>query len=123
MNKRITVKVGTAKEALEQFKWIWQRTEKGHPPKERVEILRFEDSKTLIKTLTPRRLDLLQKIHIIGKISIRHLAKELGRDYKNVYQDIQTLRQVGLVMGDEKSKLYEVPWDVITAEFPMTKAA
>lgn len=123
MSKHIIVKMGTAKEALEQFKLIWQKTEKGHPPKESLEILRFEDSKTLIKTLTLKRLDLLQKIHAMGKISIRHLAKELGRDYKNVYQNVQVLRHVGLVIGDKKDGLYEVPWDVITAEFPMTKAA
>jgi len=41
-----------------------------------VETLRFEDTITLMKTLIPRRLELLQKLHTLGKMSIRALSKK-----------------------------------------------
>jgi predicted transcriptional regulator len=72
-----------------------------------------------MKTLTPRRLELLQQLHTQGKTSIRALAKKLEREYSNVHQDIAALRHVGLVLQDNAGKYY-MPWDKIITEIPMT---
>jgi predicted transcriptional regulator len=72
-----------------------------------------------MKVLPPRRLELLQQLHSLGKISIRALAKKLEREYSNVHSDVQTLRRVGLVLQDSAGK-YFVPWDKIVTEIPMT---
>jgi predicted transcriptional regulator len=72
-----------------------------------------------MKTLTPRRLELLQQLHTLGETSIRALSKKLEREYSNVHQDIKALHHVGLVLQNDSGK-YSVPWDKIVTEIPMT---
>lgn len=120
MSKRqITVKVSTFKEAVSEFKDIWKRHEQGEKLDTPIETLRFENTFTLMKILTPRRLELLQHLHTLGKMSIRALAKKLTREYSNVHQDVKALHRVGLILQDNTGK-YFVPWDKIVTEIPMT---
>lgn len=120
MSKRqLTVKVSSLKEAINEFKSTWKRHEQGEKLNTPIEILRFENTLVLMKTLTPRRLELLQQLHTLGKTSIRALAKKLAREYSNVHQDVKALHHVGLVLQDNTGK-YFVPWDKIVTEIPMT---
>lgn len=120
MSKRqLTVKVSTLKEAISEFKAIWKRHEQGERVETPIETLRFENTFMLMKTLTPKRLELLQQLHMLGKMSIRALAKQLEREYSNVHQDVKALHHVGLVLQD-KTKKYFVPWEKIVTEIPMT---
>lgn len=120
MSKRqLTVKVSNLNEAINEFKDIWKKHEQGEKFDTPVETLRFENTFTLMKTLTPRRLELLQQLHTLGKMSIRALAKKLEREYSNVHQDVMALRHVGLVLQDSAGKYY-MPWDKIVTEIPMT---
>ena len=57
-----------------------------------MEHLYFPDLETLLRTLTSQRLALLKTLYAIGPISIRALAKALGRNYKNVHTDVQALQ-------------------------------
>ena len=57
---------------------------------------------------------LLQKLRTIGPASVRALANELGRDYKNVYTDVRRLELVGLI-DRTKDNTIEVPWDIVEA--------
>lgn len=67
MSKRqLTVKVSTLKETINEFKDIWKRHEQGEKLDTPIETLRFESTFTLMKTLTPRRLELLQQLHSLG---------------------------------------------------------
>ena len=47
-------------------------------------------------------------------MSIRALASELGRDYKNVYTDVKKLELIGLISRAQDEKT-EVPWDIVEA--------
>ena len=47
-------------------------------------------------------------------MSIRALAKNLGRDYKNVHTDVQRLIDIGLIGRAKNDKIY-VPWDIVEA--------
>jgi len=122
MKKTISIKVGSVEESLAKFKEAWIQAEKGKLKKKPIEILHFENMFLLLKTLSPRRLELMQQLHMQGLSSIRALAKLLNRDYRNVYDDIKALDKIGLVVN-EAGKYY-VPWDSIKTEIPMlTKAA
>jgi predicted transcriptional regulator len=57
-----------------------------------------------------------------GEQNINQLAQLLGRDYKNVHTDIQTLHELGLVQKD-KNGLVFVPWDEIETHFKLGLAA
>ena len=47
--------------------------------------------------LTPRRAELLEHIHAKNPESVKALAAELKRDYKNVYDDLLALEQYHLL--------------------------
>ncbi len=64
--------------------------------------------------MTPGRWALLRELREKGPLSIRGLAGELGRDYKNVHTDVRRLEAVGLI-SRRQDGLIEVPWDIVEA--------
>lgn len=117
MTKKLTVKVSSLKDSLAKFKNVWAQAEKGEKFDVPIEVLSFENASTLMKTLSPKRLELLKTLHLLGIVSIRQLAKELHRDYSNVHQDVKALHQIGIVLED-KGKYY-VPWETIVTEISL----
>jgi predicted transcriptional regulator len=119
-NRKITVTVGSLEEMGKEFIDVWHQVELGKKIKGApIEKVVFEDERLLFKTLTPKRCELLKYVHEKGKISIRALARQLHRDYSNVYQDVKALNHVGLMPKDEKDEKYYVPWKTITTEIPL----
>jgi len=51
----------------------------------------------LLSSLTPKRVQLLYEIPRFPVESINDLAQRLGRDVKNVYNDLRSLEQMGFV--------------------------
>ena len=116
MTSEIKIGIGNERETAQEFVEAWRRTERGEPPKMPMEHLYFPDLETLLRTLTSQRLALLKTLYAVGPVSIRALAKALGRDYKNVYTDVQALQHVGLVTRQRDGR-WLVPWTRIVAEF------
>lgn len=113
MKKQIEIGVGDTVSTAKHFIDTWKRAERG----EKVEAkqrLYFENLETLLKTLTSARWVLLKKLRTNGPLSVRALANELGRDYKNVHTDVRRLENIGLI-GRTKDDKIEVPWDIVEA--------
>ncbi len=113
MKKQIKIGVGDAATTAKGFIDAWQRAECG----ERLETLQwlhFENLETLLRNLTPGRWVLLKKLRTIGPMSIRALANELERDYKNVHTDVRRLEVIGLIRRTKDEKIL-VPWDIVEA--------
>jgi len=91
---------------------LFTRLDKGLPVNKPVYRLYFENLTTLWRTLTPKRIELMQFLREHGPLSIRKLAADLKRDYKNVHSDIKELVAVDLVKATSDDR-YEVPWDEI----------
>ncbi len=117
MKKQLRIGVGDAADTAKGFVDTWKRAERGEKVVED-QRLYFEDLETLLKTLTSGRWALLKHLHEKGPMSIRALAKELGRDYKNVHTDVKRLRDIGLVSQTEDGKI-EVPWNVVEARLSL----
>ena len=113
MKKQITIGVGDAATTAKEFIDAWKLAERGEDVQEK-NRLHFEDLEVLLKTLTPGRWALLKKLHANGPLSIRALATELGRDYKNVHTDVRRLENIGLIGRTEKDRI-KVPWDIVEA--------
>jgi predicted transcriptional regulator len=47
-------------------------------------------------------------------MSIRALANDLERDYKNVYTDVRRLEDIGLIERAKNDRI-NVPWDIVEA--------
>ena len=113
MKKQITIGVGDTSTTAKEFIDVWKRAERGEAVQEK-NWLHFENLELLLKTLTPGRWTLLKRLHANGPMSIRALANDLGRDYKNVYTDVQRLENIGLI-GRAKNDRINVPWDIVEA--------
>ena len=62
-----------------------------------------------LKTLTPRRLELLCALSDLRVESINDLAHKVRRDVKNVHRDLQILRNLDLVRLNRKGNRKIVP--------------
>jgi predicted transcriptional regulator len=118
MEKKIKIEIRKEDESAQEFISAWRRAEAGGPIEEPVERLYFQDLGTLLQILTPRRLELLRALHEGGPASVRGLSRRLGRDYKNVYRDVQALERVGLVERTADKRL-SAPWEKVVAEISL----
>jgi len=118
MKKQLSISIKGTGESAKEFVEAWRRAEQGKPAEQPIERLYFEDLATMLKVLTPRRLEALKVIHQIGPVSVRALAGSMKRDYKNVHHDIQVLERVGLVMRSADGRLI-APWKKIIAEIAL----
>ena len=113
MKKQIKIGVGDAATTAKDFIEAWKLAERGEAVQDK-NLLHFENLEVLLKTLTPGRWALLKKLHANGPASIRALANNLGRDYKNVHTDVRRLENIGLI-GRTKDDRIKVPWDIVEA--------
>ena len=111
MKKNIKIEIKNEKESTHDFVDAWHMAKKGKSPKGPINRICFQNLETLLSTLTPRRLDLLKTLHVTGHINIRALASILKRDYKNVYQDIKILENIGIAV--KSGKLFSASWKSI----------
>ena len=113
--KVLELRVGDARDALDRFEAAWNRRNEGRKLA-RLRVLSLEDLPLLLKTLTPARWELVDRLRQAGPVSIYQLAKLLHRDYKNVHTDVTALVRIGLLEKRDDA-LISVPWDVVRAEF------
>ena len=115
MAKALELRVGPPGDALDRFEAAWNRVAEGRGAK-RLEVLSFADLPLLLRTLSPARWSLLEKLRAAGPVSIYKLAKRLERDYKNVHTDVTQLARLGVIERDSDGRV-AVAWDVLRAEF------
>jgi predicted transcriptional regulator len=113
--KIFELRVGDARDALDRFEAAWNRRAEGRKTGA-LRVLSIVDLPLLLRTLTPARWALLERLRQLGPASIYELAKQLERDYKNVHTDVTSLAKVGLIERAADGGV-SVPWDVVRAEF------
>ena len=117
MAKLLEIRVGPASDALDRFEAAWNRAAEGRAVRT-LRVLSFENLPLLVKTLSPARWDLLQKLHEAGPLTIYELGKRLQRNYKNVHTDVTQLAALGLIER-RSDNLVTVPWEVLRAEWSL----
>jgi predicted transcriptional regulator len=113
--KVLELRVGDARDALDRFEAAWNRRLEGRKVTA-LRVLTMEDLPLLLRTLTPARWALLERLRDSGPLSIYELAKRLARNYKNVHTDVSALVKIGLIERSDDARV-SVPWDVVRAEF------
>ena len=98
MKKQILVG-GSLRDAAQRVADVWHRAEQGEQvePEDNVTFVSWS---ALASVMSDRRYELLRHLHQHPASSIRALAREVGRDFKRVYEDIKALEAVGLVERD-----------------------
>ena len=115
--RRLELRVGTAGDALDRFEAAWNRAAAGAKFRA-LAVLSMQDLPLLLRTLSPARWSLLEKLKASGPVSIYELAKRLQRDYKNVHTDVTRLAELGLIERRADGGV-AVPWEVVRAELEL----
>jgi predicted transcriptional regulator len=100
------------REAGAAFADVWR---KGKPAPD---LFTFSSPAQLFSVLSPRRWALIERLQRIGAVSLRGLARDLGRDVKRVHEDVAILLDWGLIERTDDRKII-VPYSVIHADFDL----
>ena len=102
MSKAVHVHVGDSLDAIgKRVVDAWHRAERGELTGDTAEVhIGFETGETMVRTLSPKRLELLRHVHRTPAKSIRALALALNRDYRRVHEDVEALEAAGLLDRD-----------------------
>ncbi len=116
MAKTLTLEIKSTEEALQGFRKTFKALEAGRRVT-RHEGVYFTSIDAARNLLTHNRLALLRAIRTQHPGSIYELAKTVGRDLKNVQQDLRILEKYGLVrlspasrVGNRRVKVPEAPF-------------
>lgn len=75
-----------------------------HKGEGKIEFISVGSIEELNRILTPQRKRLLDVVRKYKPSSIRELAEKLGRDYKNVYDDVVFLERIGFLKLERRGK-------------------
>lgn len=121
--KRIDIGIKGLEESLQDFADAWKKVQAGERVK-KDEAIYFETVDAMRSVLTNNRLLILRTIRERKPHSVYELAKILGRDLKNVNQDLMLLAEIGLVTlekttTDKKRVIPHVDYNMIQVEIPV----
>jgi predicted transcriptional regulator len=112
--KTVTLEVASREDvtrrALEAFKGKKQRAR-----------ISFATPELLWKVLTAKRWEVLKAMAGQGPLTIREVARRVGRDVKAVHGDVHALIDAGLLERTEANRV-AFPFDAIRVEFTLRAA-
>jgi predicted transcriptional regulator len=83
-----------------RFVDAWHRMERDEDVNEK--HISFANWETMVRVLSPKRLELLRHVHRQPAKNVRVLAQALGRDYRRVHEDVEALTAAGLLDRDKE---------------------
>lgn len=83
------------------------------------EVLNFESAGSFFGKLTERRWALVHALQGQGPMSVRELARRVGRDVRRVHDDVATLAELGLVERTDRGGVV-CPFDAVHIDMRLT---
>jgi predicted transcriptional regulator len=90
----------------------------GKPQRPRISFASIE---LMWRVLNPKRLEIIQAMTGQGPLSIREVARRVGRDVKAVHGDVTALVSAGVVERDGRKVVF--PYDGVHVDFMLGMAA
>lgn len=81
----------------------------------------FASTADLWRTLSPKRWDVLKAMTGAGGLSLREVARRVGRDVKGVHTDVHALLNAGLLDKTDDGKIV-FPFDAVHVDFMLQAA-
>jgi predicted transcriptional regulator len=111
--KTVTLSVASRQDVNRRVIAAFQGEEQG-------DHISFASVELLWQTLTKKRWDILQAMTGAGALSIREVARRVGRDVKAVHGDVTALLQAGVI--DRTADGVVFPYDAVHVGFTLGKA-
>ena len=86
------------------------------------DVISFESPSLLFKVLSGKRWEVLSIMTGAGPMTIRELARRLGRDVKAVHGDVHALLNAGILQKTDTSQIV-FPFDALHVDFMLKEAA
>jgi predicted transcriptional regulator len=113
----VVFNIQTLQSALSDVATAWKTGKEEASPR-----ISFETWELMHKVLSPRRLEIIRAMAGAGPLSIREIARRVGRDFKGVHSDAALLLRAGVVDKADSGKLI-FPYDKIRVDFEISAAA
>jgi predicted transcriptional regulator len=84
-------------------------------------VISFASPELLWQTLTRKRWEVVKAMTGRGPVTIRGLARELGRDVKGVHADVHALLDAGLLDRTAEGRIL-FPYDAVHVDFELEAA-
>ena len=86
------------------------------------DIISFESPALLFKVLSGKRWEVLNFMTGSGPMTIRELARRLGRDVKAVHGDVHALLNAGILQKTDSGQIV-FPFEALHVDFMLKEAA
>ena len=115
--KKVHIEIKSLDDALKEAGEVYGCASKGKAVRQKTAVY-FGNLKEMRRVLTEKRLELLKVVKDKKPQSVYALAKMLERDLKNVLQDVEYLRELGIIDVEETGdkKIPFVRFDKISFE-------
>ncbi|CAN7217563.1 HVO_A0114 family putative DNA-binding protein [Neorhizobium sp. LjRoot104] len=117
----LRVKIETLEQSMRSVSEAVKAVEAGEH-RSATSVLSFPSWEMLHRVLAPKRLEIVQAMTGQGPLSIREVARRVGRDFKGVYGDVDMLLVSGVIDKAEGGGIV-FPYDRIHFEFDIEAAA
>jgi len=101
--KTITIKIKPWKEGLSEAVQVMKDIQAGKKVK-RVKDEYFDSLDAVRSVLTEKRLDLIRLVKKFHPDSVKELARLAKRDFKQVYDDVERLKEFGLLKATRSKR-------------------
>jgi predicted transcriptional regulator len=117
--KTLYVEVMSSSEALKRVARAWKSASTAKQSEATIGLGSIAE---LTNLLSPKRMELLRHVAQSPGLSIKKLAQELGRDYKNVHTDVAELESRHLLERDSGGGI-TAPYDQLVIRAALRQAA
>jgi predicted transcriptional regulator len=116
MMKTVTLDVRSPELAAQDFVRAW-RSGKA----QKTARISFATPELLWKVLTAKRWEILKSMCGAGPLTVREIARRVGRDVKSVHTDLTALLNAGVLDRDEAGQVV-FPYESVKVEFLLQAA-
>lgn len=99
-----------------------QRVKGAFAGKRQQERISFESFDLLWRVLAPNRMALVQTLTGAGPVTLREVARRVGRDVRAVHSDVHMLLRAGVLRRDDAGRI-EFPYTAVHVDFVLKAAA
>lgn len=117
----LTIRIGSLDDIAGRFADLDRMVKEGQDIPEAAPCLNFPDYDQMHHVLAPARLAIVKALAAQGPLSIREVARRVGRDVQAVHRDVTRLINAGVI--DRTGKGVEFPYERIHFDFDVQAAA